>query len=90
METIEIPVKVSAGFTKLGPDDMPLEQRMRVWAAISLYLDRKVSIGKAAELAEMDSVAFHEYLGEHQIPVTLITYKELQDEIKMLKETGRL
>jgi len=85
METVEIPVKVSAGFTKLGPDDMPLEQRMRVWAAISLYLERKVSVGKAAELAEMNYGEFQDYLGGHQIPVSFLTLEEVLKDVEKIK-----
>ncbi len=90
METVEIPVTFDARVVEnLKGDEIPLDQRMRVWAAISLYLDKKVSVGKAAELAGMHYGEFQDYLGKHQIPVSLITFKELQAELQMLEEIDR-
>ncbi|MCU0388541.1 MAG: UPF0175 family protein [Chitinophagaceae bacterium] len=91
MENISIPVEFDPCIEKiLIGDEMPLQQRMRVWAAISLYLDMKVSIGKAAELAGMHYGEFQEYLGKHKIPVSLLTYEDFEKEMDMLKKTGLL
>jgi predicted HTH domain antitoxin len=87
MANISIPVEFDARIEKiLKGDEMPLQQRMRVWAAISLYLDMKVSIGKAAELAGMHYGEFQEYLGKHQIPVSLLTLDDVLKDIEMLKK----
>lgn len=91
MENISIPVEFDARYEEiLKGDEMPLKQRMRVWAAISLYLDMKVSIGKAATLAGMGYMEFQEYLGKHQIPVSLLNYQDFEKEMDMLKKTGLL
>jgi predicted HTH domain antitoxin len=90
MQLVDIPVKVDSSFIVQAGSEMPLDKRMKVWAAISLYLERKISIGRAAELAEMGSGDFQDYLVQHEIPVSLITFKELQEELSMLKETGRI
>ncbi len=91
MENVSVPVEFDARIEKLlKKDEMPLKQRMRVWAAISLYLDMKVSVGKAAELAGMGYGEFQEYLGKHQIPISLLTFQDFEKEMEMLKKTGQL
>jgi predicted HTH domain antitoxin len=91
MEKFAIPVEFDARFEEiLKGDEMPLQQRMGVWAAISLYLDMKVSIGKAAELTVMHYGEFQDYLGKHQIPVSLLTLEDVLTDIEMLKKTGQL
>jgi len=49
--------------------------------AIYLYLRKKISLGKAAELAEMSKWEFIELLSKLGIPVINYSPKELKDEI---------
>jgi predicted HTH domain antitoxin len=86
METVEIPVRVDASFlNNWQDDDMPLAKRMRVWAAISLYLEQKISTGKAAQLSEMSYGEFQEYLGKHQIPISLLTLEDVLKDVERMK-----
>lgn len=85
MKTVEIPVTFDARFVENWKDDeISIEQRMRIWAAISLYLDKKISVGKAAELAGMHYGEFQDYLGKHQIPVSLLTYEEVMADLEKM------
>jgi predicted HTH domain antitoxin len=86
MEMVEIPVKVDSFFlNKWKDDDMPLEKRMRIWAAISLYLEQKISTGKAAQLSGMHYGEFQEYLGKHQIPISLLTVEDVLNDVNKIK-----
>ena len=87
MENVSIPVEFDSRFEQLlQGDEMPLQHRMRVWAAISLYLDMKVSIGKAAELACMGYGEFQEYLGKHKIPISLLTIDDVLEDLKKINK----
>lgn len=87
MENVSIPVEFDARFEQmLKGDEMPLQQRMRVWAAISLYLDMKVSIGKAAELAGMGYGEFQAYLGKHKIPISLLTIEDVFEDLQKINK----
>ncbi len=75
MKNIAVPEEFDARVAEnIKDDDIPLERRMRVWAAISLYLNFKISIDNSAELACMDYAVFQDYLGKHRIPISLLTY----------------
>lgn len=90
MKNIAVPVEFDARVAEnIKDDDIPLERRMRVWAAISLYLDFKISIGKAAELAGMDDAIFQDYPGKHRIPISLLTYEEFQRGVEMLRKNSQ-
>ncbi|GHV09770.1 hypothetical protein FACS189485_22600 [Spirochaetia bacterium] len=55
----------------IGSDDRAVEKDIYRALAIKLYLDEKMSIGKASEIAGMNRVDFETYLSEHQIPISL-------------------
>ena len=44
-----------------------IEQRLRIELAIALYTQGALSLGKAAELAEMSRMNFGEMVGEREI-----------------------
>ena len=57
------------------------ESEEKLAIAIYLYLCRKVSLGKAAELAEMSKWDFIELLSRLGIPVINYPPEELEDEV---------
>jgi len=57
------------------------ESEEKLAIAIYLYLRRKVSLGKAAELAEMSKWDFIELLSRLGIPVINYPPEELEDEV---------
>lgn len=76
------------------PDDILTSARMtpaemRLELAIALYSARRLSVGKARELAEMSLFEFRQILAARKIPVDLDS-EDLFEEIETLKELGRL
>lgn len=62
---LNIPDSVIAG---LRIPEAEIPQRLRMELAIALYAQGALSLGKAAELAEMDRMPFGEMVGSRGIP----------------------
>ena len=62
--TLNIPDSVLAG---LRIPEAEIAQRLRTELAIALYAQGALSLGKAAELAEMNRMAFGEMVGQRGI-----------------------
>ena len=81
-QVIEIPQDVLDS-ARLTMDQMKIE------LAISLYNQRRLSIGKARELAGLSLWEFRQYLGQRQIPAHY-DIPDLKEDIRTLQEAGRL
>lgn len=82
MVTLNLPENV--GWVIQSPD-IDLEHDVRVALGIKYYLEQRISIGKAAELAGMDRIDFETYLSEHQVPISLLTYEDtVKDTFQLL------
>ena len=62
--TLNIPDSVVQG---LRIPEEELVQRLRTELAVALYAQRALSLGKAADLAEMNRMLFRELVGQHGI-----------------------
>jgi predicted HTH domain antitoxin len=63
--TLHIPDSVLQG---LRLPEGEVEQRLRTEVAVSLYAQGALSLGKAAELAEMNRLSFGELVAQRGIP----------------------
>ncbi|GHV76421.1 hypothetical protein AGMMS49942_12420 [Spirochaetia bacterium] len=70
----------------IGNDDRAVEKDIYRALAIKLYLDEKMSIGKASEIAGMNRVDFETYLSEHQIPISLLTYEDVMQDVQKMRD----
>ena len=61
------------------PDEMPRD--MRLYTALMLFRQGKLSSGAAAELACVPRVLFFDLCAEHEIPISQITPEELAQEL---------
>ncbi len=57
------------------------ENEAKLFLAVKLYEVGKISLGKAAKLAEFSKRAFIDVLGRYQIPVINYSADELRQEI---------
>ena len=62
---------------------------LKVEIAVSLYANRRLSIGKARELAEMSLWQFRQVLAARRIPAHY-DETDLDDDVATLRELGRL
>jgi len=75
--TIDIPDDIFAAL-QLSPDEA--RQRLKLELAVSLYSQRLLSEGKAAELAGLDWFGFNDLLVQRDIPLTY-GQKELAEDL---------
>lgn len=69
----------------LNESEKELKQRIKISFAIQLYLQKKVTIGKAAQIAEMPRLKFENMLSEYKIPISSLIEEEVLQDIKKLK-----
>lgn len=65
-------------------DDLD-ENDLKLYLAIILYKERKISAGQAAKLAGLNMHDFRYELGKHKKSFTNITPEELEDELSRIK-----
>ena len=63
-----------------------IESDVRVALGIKYYLEHRISIGKAAELAGMDRIDFETYLSQHRVPISLLTYEDIMHDLDNMKD----
>ena len=82
INTLEIPQDLLDS-ARLTIEDLKVE------IAVSLYVNRRLSIGKARELAEMSLWQFRQVLAARRIPAHY-DETDLDDDVATLRELGRL
>lgn len=78
---INIPVSEEVLFV-LKKDEKSLQEEARRILAIQFFKERKLSLGKAAELAGMDKDDFVVILGMNGIDIYQYTERELEQEFE--------
>ncbi len=61
------------------------ESELKLYLAIMLYKERKISAGQAAKLAGLSRRDFMYELGKHKESFTNITAEELEEELRRIK-----
>lgn len=61
------------------------ENELKLYLAIMLYKERKLSMGQAAKLAGLTLRDFMYELGKHKESFTNITADELEEELRRIK-----
>ena len=64
--------------------EQSVKQEMRLSYALRLYKTAKVTLSKAAELANLDIYEFMRCCKEEQISVINVTKEELQEELESM------
>jgi predicted HTH domain antitoxin len=68
--------------------DMP-ESQWRLDLAIGLYVDRRVTLGRGAEIAGISKPAFLDALGERKVPVNYDA-ADLAHDLRTIEAIGEL
>ena len=82
VKTLEVPQDI-LDTSRLTIDDLKVEM------AVYLYAQRRLSIGKARELADMTLWEFRQLLASRRIPPHYDT-TDLDEEVATLRSLGRL
>lgn len=69
----------------LNESEKELKKRIKVSLAVQLYLQQKITIGKAAQIAEMSRFEFETTLSESKIPISILDLDDVLEDAKKLK-----
>jgi len=86
MRTTQISFEISESLLQvLNADREELIQQTRLYTALHLFKNRKLSLGKAAEFAGMSKERFRMALDDHQIALIDYDASELARELERLQ-----
>ena len=77
--TIQVPDGI---LDSLKEDPEELANDLKIYAAIEMYREGKLSTGKAAEFLGIPRIAFFKLLGKHKVPLYDVNEKELEKDIE--------
>jgi len=69
----------------LNESEEELKKRIKISLAIQLYVQKKVTIGKAAQIAELSRLQFETLLSENKIPISSLDIEDVLKDTKKLK-----
>lgn len=69
----------------LNESEDELKKRIKISLAVQLYIEKKVTIGKAAQIAELSRLQFETLLSENKIPISFLEIEDVLDDIEKLK-----
>lgn len=61
------------------------EDELKLYLAIMLHTERKITIGQAAELSGLALTDFMYELGKHKAPFTNVTEEDLEEELRRIE-----
>lgn len=86
METIlHIPIQNDI-LLSLNQNTKEFGAELKVWAAISMYYFRKISLARASTLAGMHRYDFEKHLAKYKIPNNLLDAEDANKEIELIDQ----
>ena len=79
---IELPSDI---LLTLNESEKELKKRIKFSLAIQLYAQQKITLGKAAQIAEMSRFEFETLLSESQIPISALGLEDVLQDIRKLR-----
>ncbi|MCC6412996.1 MAG: UPF0175 family protein [Saprospiraceae bacterium] len=68
----------------LNESEQELKSRIKLYLAIQLYVQQKVTIGKAAQIAEMSRFQFESALSDNKIPISTLEISDVLNDAEKL------
>lgn len=68
----------------LNESEQELKSRIKLYLAIQLYVQQKVTIGKAAQIAEMSRFQFESALSDNKIPISTLEIDDVMNDAEKL------
>lgn len=84
LQTIHIDLPSDILLT-LNESEYELKKRIKISLALQLYAHYKVTIGKAAQIAEMSRFEFETFLSDNKIPISTLELDDVLKDIQKLK-----
>jgi predicted HTH domain antitoxin len=70
-------------------NEAKVELEVRRYLAVKYYQEETLTIGKAADLAGMNRMEFELFLSRNQVPISLLTYDDIQADLAKMKNITR-
>lgn len=86
---LELPQDIIFAMCRLRKTE-DIRKKLKIALAIVLFKDKSISLGKAAELAEMSRVRFIELLKEYDISAYEYTEKEFEKDKQVIAEYRKM
>lgn len=85
MQIREIKIAIPQGiYIALEEDENELSRQMRTMLAIQFYQKKRLTLGKAAQLAGVSKYEFEKILAENQIPISLLTKEDVMADVRKI------
>jgi len=84
LQTINIDLPSDILLT-LNESEEELKKRIKISLAVQLYIEKKLTIGKAAQIAELSRLQFETLLSENKIPISFLEIEDVLEDIEKLK-----
>lgn len=84
LQTVQIDLPSDILLT-LNESEKELKERIRRSFAVHLYLTHKVTLGKAAQIAQMSRYGFECFLSENHIPISTLELNDVLKDMDKLK-----
>jgi len=69
----------------INETEQELKKRIKTSLAIQLYQQKKVTIGKASQIASLTRFEFETLLSENRIPISNLEIEDILSDIEKLK-----
>jgi predicted HTH domain antitoxin len=87
MTTETIPIDVPAEYLiSLNESEQELKSHFKVLIAMTLYLQGKLTIGKAAQYSGLGRKGFENYLADNSIPISNLTYEDIINDVQKMEK----
>ena len=80
--TIELPSDI---YLTLSESENELKKNIKISLAIRLYRLRKVTLGKAAQIAELSRYEFENVLADNNVPISNLTFDDVMKDTEKLR-----
>jgi len=80
--TVDIPSDL---FIALNENENELTEWLKISTAIHFYQQLKLTIGKAAQLANLNRYEFENILVKYNIPISNLDYSDFENDLLKLK-----
>ncbi|WP_436415188.1 UPF0175 family protein [Petrimonas sp.] len=80
--TIELPSDI---YLTLNESENELKKNIKISLAIRLYRLRKVTLGKAAQIAELSRYEFENVLADNNVPISNLTFDDVMKDTEKLR-----
>ncbi len=87
MRTVELKLNVPEEiFYTLNENKKDFSKKIKFYTARELFKEHKLSMGKAAELAEMNKIDFMFELGKYDVPVIDYDEDDFKEELERISK----